>query len=195
MFADTGGPYDRNTPCPRLERIHIARISPEVSLLSFPLEDLLGEMRAQHFGELSRGVTIHFVREGSLACIDSSQERAAIYVHALLNHPETPVEIMRFICKHELLHLVVPPREINGKMVSHTPEFFQREATISPESTDVWIWLIVHFHGCLRRRWKEEKTDVLRTWKKYMNSRRLTLLEARNIIKPEQVVEAEEWSL
>ena len=68
--------------------------------------------------------------------------------------------------KHELLHLIVKPRFIDGKEKSHPPEFWEREKLISPEKNDAWVWIWSNYLGCLKKRPRLEQIDVLPTWLK-----------------------------
>lgn len=140
--------------------------------LPFSPVELLGEVRSAHFPELGGRIGIHFVERGPLACVCHDDDQADLYVHQVLNHDQTPREVVSLICKHLLLHLRVPPREVDGVMVQHPPEFWEAERAISPERTRAWAWVWTNLDACLKRRPKQERIDVLPTWKKVWNQAR-----------------------
>ena len=86
-------------------------------------------------------------------------------MHQILNHSAVPIEIVDLICKHELLHLEVPPRVVDGKETNHPPEFWEREKAICPEREKSWEWIWRHLGSCLRHRPKLKEIDVTRNWK------------------------------
>ena len=74
-----------------------------------------------------------------LACICHHQGRATIYIHQVLNHTDTPVEVFHRIHKHELLHLVIR-RDVEGmtRMIRRNPA---GRAGNLPERSLAWAWL------------------------------------------------------
>jgi len=99
----------------------------EIPVLSFDVNSLLSEIRADLFPELTGDIHWLFCEMEAPACVNVYDDGKAplIRFHSLLNHPETPELIMRSFFIHELLHLRVRPREIDGKQVTHPPEFNQ----------------------------------------------------------------------
>jgi hypothetical protein len=140
-----------------------ARRQPSLSFLPFSLPDLLTQVHKEFFRDIAPGVEIVLVDRGPLACI--AIEPRIVFVHNLLNHPETPLEVMRFLCKHELLHLRVPAKEIKGRETSHPPEFWKQETAIAPERGIAWNWVWANFYSCLRRDKKLEGIFVKPNWK------------------------------
>ncbi|MEI6518834.1 MAG: hypothetical protein WCO98_02135 [bacterium] len=112
-------------------------------------------------------VNVVFADCGSLACICKSDEGyATIFFHSILNNADTPVQVFEHIVIHELIHIRVPSREVDGKMKSHPPEFWEEEKIFSPERIYVWEWLIDNFYDVVRRDEEKEMTIVLRKWRK-----------------------------
>ena len=140
--------------------------------LPFSPADLLGEVRSAHFPDLGGRVSINFVDRGPLACVCHEQATADIYVHQVLNHDQTPRDVISLICKHELLHLRIPPVEKDGEVVQHPPDFWEAEKAICPERTRAWSWIWTNLDPCLKRRPKQERIDVLSSWKKCWNQPR-----------------------
>jgi len=138
---------------------------PELSLLPYSLDDLLHKVRNRHFRDLERPIHCWFTFEESLALIQYSRAGgpAHIHFHSLLNHPETPPEVLEFVLTHEMLHLQIPGREIDGRWVDHPPEFWTRESEIAPRKRSSWAWIFANFEECLKREPKLEQIRVIRS--------------------------------
>ena len=76
--------------------------------LAFDKDGLLQELLSSQFDTVVIPVRASFVSEGTLARITHNCERARIYLHQILNHPDTPKFVIRYILQHELLHLLFP---------------------------------------------------------------------------------------
>jgi hypothetical protein len=152
-------------------RLREARNRPCLSFLPFSPADVLAEARSAHFPDLTCRVGIHFVERGPLACV-CHDEDADIYVHQILNHDQTPRDVISLICKHDLLHLRIPPAEKDGEVMQHTPEFWEAERAICPERTRAWAWIWTNLGTCLKRRPRLERIDVLPAWKRVWNQPR-----------------------
>ncbi len=140
----------------------IRRQQPMLSFTSASLDKLAEEIRQRHFPKLPSVPAIHFVESGTLACLVKSPNRPPrIYLHAVLNNDDVPHCVYTFVLKHELLHLEVQSREIDGKMVSHPPEFFDRERQIAPERDEAWKWIGRTLWPRLKFRPRQECIDVL----------------------------------
>lgn len=109
-----------------------ARVQAHLWFVPYSVPALLQEVRDRHFPHLTEQIDIYAVKRGSLACIVSAEGRAAIYVHQILNHGDTPVEVFTYVCKHELLHLQISPAEVNWRMTNHPPDFW-RQRRESPQ--------------------------------------------------------------
>lgn len=160
-----------------LKRLERVRLQPCLPRTTFSSAKVLAGVRAQYFGDLDSPVDLYFVPCGPLACITMGMPSPTIYVHEVLNHPETPLEVMTLICKHELLHLRMPPREFNGRVTDHPPEFWQEEARMAPERAEAWAWVWENLWGCLKRRPKLERIDVLPEWSRAWQASKLTIQE------------------
>lgn len=146
-------------------RLAEALSKPSLPFLGFSITELFAGIRAEWFPEISLPVHVFFVHRGPLACIVAEDARATIYIHQILNHSETPVEVMRHILKHELLHLRIRHREIDGKQTYHPPEFWEAERAISQERSAAWCWIWINLNDCIRLRRKEERIGVRSNWK------------------------------
>jgi len=113
-------------------------------------------------------------------------------MHSILNHQDTPEEVILFVIKHELLHLLIPPRETKKRLVNHPPEFLEREESISPEYSLIWNWLYFHFPFCLKVHKRKEQVIVTREWKDIMYNKRLGFKEMMHIITPKETSKASE---
>jgi len=156
-------------------------------LLSYSLDELLQEVRDRHFPDLSRKVHCWFSFESSLAHIEfhatdfaapveccATDFAAHIYLHSLLNHPETPRTVVEFVLTHELLHLQIRPRVVVDRRVDHPPEFWAREAELAPRRRLCWAWLRLNFGECLKRDARRERLQILpRKAKSLMAQRRI----------------------
>jgi tetratricopeptide (TPR) repeat protein len=120
---------------------------------------LLEEARSTHFPDLTCRVSIHFVDRGPLACVCPGNEAANIYIHQLLNHDQTPREVIGMICKHELLHLRIPPVANDGEVLMHPPAFWVAERAICPEHKRVWAWIWTNLGLCLKHQPKLSIAD------------------------------------
>ncbi len=151
-------------------RIARQRAVLEIPMLQFSLDDCLSKVQRAFFPNLAEDVSVGFVEQPNLACIMPQPLSAMIYLHLLLNCVHTPRQVVEFIFKHELLHLVIPPREIDGRMTSHPPEFWEAEHAICPEGKLVWCWLMLLFGSVLHRDEKQESTRVKRGWKNKLDA-------------------------
>lgn len=148
------------------------RKQPRLCYPSFSPTDVLANIREEHFTDLTCQIDIRFVERGPLACISLNGDEADIYIHQVLNHDQTPKVVISLICKHELLHLRIPPAEKDGEMVQHSPEFWLAEKAICPERRRAWVWIWANLNACLKRRPQLERIDVLPSWKKSWNQPR-----------------------
>lgn len=155
----------------------MSRNHPELSWLSFSLHELLAEMRETRLPGLSRQPRCWFAHKGPLACIETRDAgKPDIWLHSLLNHPETPRLVLGFILTHELLHLEVPGRDIAGKWCSHPPEFWERERALCPERRLSWQWVYWNFWECLRHDRKRQGMLVkAREAREFMSRERVPL--------------------
>ena len=147
---------------------------PVPSLLGFSLTEVVEEMRAAYFPELeAEQVEVRFRAEGSLAYIARGfmgRDRHLVVFHPVLNHPQTPVEVLRLVAKHELTHIVRPPRMVGRSYEPHPPEFWEHEAAIGPERYAVWTWIHKNLNRCARD--TADGYRVSRKWQEYREAAR-----------------------
>ena len=159
-----------------------ARRRPCLELVSVSMRNLLAEIRQELFPEITHSIAIKFVDSGPLACIWHDDSLAEICIHQLLNHYDTPREVLSMIVKHELLHLRIPPVVVQGREIQHHPEFVAAQASICPELDATWCWLSANFADCLIVRRQREGIDVRSKWKTAWGRRRLDLTESCELL-------------
>lgn len=77
----------------------------------FKTSELLTEVRASLFPHLKVDVAVGYSRFDTVAHIQKESEQSwLININAVLNHRDTPIEVIRYILTHELLHIEVRPR-------------------------------------------------------------------------------------
>ena len=140
-------------------------------LLVFTAADVVGmadALRQELFPAVSISPEVIFANGSFLGCISHgiSKQGSLICLHEILNGPDVPEQVFRHILTHELIHLVVAPRELDGKITTHPPEFWRLEHDLCPERTWIWEWLWDHFHSCLIIDRKNECLKVKRDWRK-----------------------------
>lgn len=145
---------------------------PELSFFSFNVYELLEQCQAK-FPEISN-YEVNFLinRQPTLACIEHYESSAMIVLHPILNHNSSPMEVLRFIFMHELLHLIIQPREIDGVIKSHPPEFWEAENKYITDRNMSWYWLYYVLGEALQNDHENECTWVKSNWKELMRSDR-----------------------
>ena len=113
-----------------------------MNFLPYTLESVVADVRAEFFPHLTVETPIVFTEGRPVACIalEGSDSRV-ISIHPALSRPETPLSVLRFIVKHELIHVDVPAVRSGRRVIHHPPAFWEREYEIAPESRDCWAWL------------------------------------------------------
>jgi hypothetical protein len=160
------------------------RDHPELSLLNFQLNGLVAEVRRDFPKLASRRIEVWLQTQSTLACIVDEGESACIRLHSVLNHPETPRRVIAFILCHELIHLLVLPRDVDGKCKSHPPKFWEAERERFPNRAVAWGWILMVLGSCLRIDRQKECTFVKRNWKCLMDRRRPTLEQLASLLGP-----------
>ncbi len=140
-------------------------------------------VRAEHFPETPPDVGLFSVNCGPLACIAVGESSPTIYVHQVLNHAETPVEVFNLICKHELLHLRIEPAREGKRLNQHPRAFWEAEKTIAPERRLAWCWIWENLGDCLRRRPRLERIDVQPRWPKVWSRQMCDLSFCRDLLR------------
>lgn len=102
----------------------------------------------------------------TLACCHVCEQPPLIEVHEILNTRALPVWVFDHVVLHELIHLIVPSRLVEGKKTAHPPEFWDLEKRFSPKRADAMDWLYMTFRDELITDEKAECIRVRRGWRK-----------------------------
>ena len=151
-----------------LHHQHQAKKTP---LLIFTASDVVGmadALRREFFPTVSISPEVIFTNGSFLGCISHTpfEPESLICLHEILNSPDVPEQVFRHILTHELIHLVVAPREVDGKVTTHPPEFWRLESDLCPDRPWIWEWLWGQFSSCLMFDRKNECVKVKRDWRK-----------------------------
>jgi hypothetical protein len=147
---------------------------PELSLLDFDVRQLKTSVQARFPSLNAKPIRVWLRTQSTLACIQDHGQSATICLHSVLNHPQTPRSVVEFILCHEMLHLMFPPREVDGRRTVHPPEFWEAEKRF-PHRTESWSWILIVLGACLKRDKRQQCTFVKSNWKRLMNAERLSL--------------------
>lgn len=128
---------------------------PEISFLSFDVLALLAKLQQEMGLDSVGSVSFSLQTMDTLACIRWEQGKPGvdIFFHSLFNRPDVPQPVIEHVLRHELLHLKIPAREIDGKRVHHPPEFWEAEQALVPWKAASWGWMVLAF-------WDAIKTDI-----------------------------------
>ena len=137
-------------------------IQAELSCVPFDVEGLLTQVHAKCFSHTVRP-DICFAATKYLAYITLSMRasRPLIVINSVFNHSDIPLEVVQTLMKHELIHLVVPARQIDAKRVSHPPEFWELERVVCPEKVRMWAYTSRNLLGGLAYLPKDELHESL----------------------------------
>ena len=109
--------HERRTP------YSFSRVLDEARAVWFPELDVDLEARIDALGPLA-GIWYH--RMGF--------DRHIVAFHPVLNRPDVPLDVVRFIAKHELTHIAVPEP-------GHSRRFWEKELEVAPERFAAWNWM------------------------------------------------------
>lgn len=142
---------------------------PYLPALGFDPYHALDDVR-NHFGCLRQDVSpsINFLFQKTLANItfhDNELSSISINVHQILNWPTLPKIVIEYIFHHELLHLIVPKREIDGVLKSHPPEFLDLQKTTFPDADIVTRYIMHCLFPMIKNDKKAEQIKVLPNWR------------------------------
>jgi hypothetical protein len=125
----------------------------------FSFAAVVDETRSVWFPKIESEIEARIVAHPALASAWQHRmgfERHIIVFHPVLNRRDVPIEVVRFIAKHELVHLEMFDE-------GHSDRFFERELEVGPERFAVWAWLHQNLYPPIRAtRWG---TRVLRNWR------------------------------
>jgi len=164
---------------------------PELSQFEFDLSGLLREVRGTFPSLDAWRIEIWLQRQPTLACVVIDGTAASISLHTVLNHSQTPRPVIAFILRHELLHLLIRPREEQGRMCAHPAEFWEAERELAPGRTMAWAWLSLVLGRCMKADKQRECTRITSYWRKVMSHPRPTLRQVAGLMKSGELAVAE----
>lgn len=125
---------------------------PELSFLEFDVLELLTDIQVEMGLTSAEPATLSLQSIETLACIYHGPGKAGgnIYLHSLFNRSDVPQPVIEHVLRHELLHLKIPARVIDGKRIDHPPEFWEAEAKLVPWKSASWAWMYTAFWDALK---------------------------------------------
>jgi len=98
------------------------------------LAELLERVQSTYFGAALHDVLVTWGRRPTAGALrrtirlgSYSAEERLVRVHPVLDRPWVPRYFVSYILYHELLHHVIPPLKVGGRILLHPPEFLRRE--------------------------------------------------------------------
>lgn len=143
---------------------------PVESHTGFNFAAVLDEARAVWFPELEDDVEVRIGAYGPLAFVVRGlmgPRRHVVVFHPVLNLPGVPEEVVRFIAKHELTHIVRPPIDFEA----HHAWFWEHEYAVGRERWAAWSWIHRYLGPALYE--NHRGVGVYSTWRKRMAGRKL----------------------
>jgi hypothetical protein len=162
-------------------KTRLARAAPFLPCVSCDISVVLDQVRRDRVPGPTGQIRVLFIAQQPLACILQDQATAEILLHPLLNTPDTPPAVFLHLLTHEMLHLVIPARAVDGKNTIHPPEFLAREAAVAPERQESYAWIWFNFGGFLKEGRKGEGVTVKRGWQEIMHAARVPLERCNEI--------------
>lgn len=140
---------------------------PEISFLSFDVLDLLARLKSDMDLDAVGPVAFSLQTMETLACIrwEEGKQGGDIFFHSLFNRPDVPQPVVEHVLRHELLHLKIRPRMIDGKLVHHPPEFWEAEQALVPWMSASWGWMVLAFWEVIKTDIPNECTWVKKSWR------------------------------
>lgn len=117
-----------NLACIQRARKERHRLGLRAKGLFHDLGELFDQLNRQHFDSKIEA-TIGWGRGGPRRRRQSIRmgvylhDSKVIRIHPALDRPEVPSFFVRYVVFHEMLHQAFPPRVVNGRRLTHTPEF------------------------------------------------------------------------
>jgi hypothetical protein len=141
---------------------------PEISFLSFDVLALLARIQHEMGLDSVGPVSFSLQTMETLACICLEQGKPGgnIFFHSLFNRTDVPQPVIEHVLRHELLHLKIPPRQIDGKRVQHPPEFWEAEEALVPWKSISWEWMSLAFSEVVKPDILNECVWVKKSWRK-----------------------------
>ena len=144
---------------------------PEISFLSFDALALIRRIQCEMGLDSIGPVSLTLQTMETLAGIRRKQgiKDLAIYFHSLFNRPDVPQPVIEHVLRHELLHLKIPARVIDGRLVHHPPEFWEAQQALAPWKAASWEWMFLAFSGVIKADPLNECVWVKNSWRKLQN--------------------------
>lgn len=141
---------------------------PELSFLEFDVLELLADIQVEMGLTSAEPATLSLQSIETLACIYHGPGKAGgnIYLHSLFNRSDVPQPVIEHVLRHELLHLKIPARVIDGKRIDHPPEFWEAEAKLVPWKSASWAWMYTAFWDALKVDRDDECIWIKKNWKR-----------------------------
>jgi len=137
-----------------LKKLNARILQPQLPVCAKEISVILKEIIALHFPDIATPPGVFFGRTPTLAHIEDSleEQRSAIWLHYALNDTATPDYVFAFAITHELLHVRIRPREVDGKWLAHPPEFWEEENRMAAANKSrAWEWIHRQFGEALRK--------------------------------------------
>ena len=156
----------------------------ELPNLSFCIHALSNEVARTKFPDFEVLPAVFFGKMKRIAfCERLPSGRETVLINSVLNSPSTPREVIEAIVIHEFLHFVIRPREVDGKLKAHPPEFFIREKEISPNISLAWGWFQIMFLSDLVRDEKNERTTLKNLRKRHASREYISFEELTSMLR------------
>lgn len=84
----------------------------------------------------------------------------------MFNRPDVTQPVIEHVLRHELLHLKIRLREIDGKLVHHPPEFWEAEQALVPWKEASWGWMVLAFWDVMKTDVPNERVWVKKSWRR-----------------------------
>lgn len=84
----------------------------------------------------------------------------------MFNRPDVTQPVIEHVLRHELLHLKIRLRKIDGKLVHHPPEFWEAEQALVPWKAASWAWMVLAFWEVIKTDIPNECTWVKKSWRR-----------------------------
>lgn len=107
----------------------------------YNLESIFEEINQQFFeGRLQKPILGWSLNNSYTRLGFYAQERNLLVISRIFDSPKVPAKIVRYLIYHEMLHMEIPVRVVNGRRSIHPPVFRQAERRF-PGYDDIQAWL------------------------------------------------------
>ncbi len=143
----------------RRKKLDVRLLQPQLPVCGGEISAIVTQLVTCHFPDIATPPGVFFGRTQTLAHIEDAlrEERSGIWLHHALNDHATPDYVFAFVITHELLHVRIRPREVDGKWSAHPPEFWEEENRIAvADRSRAWEWIYRQFGYALREDKEQE---------------------------------------